>query len=178
NQYDFKGNPLRNERRLAVEYKATVDWSVAQPLETQIWANQTRYDALNRAVELIAPDNSVVRPVFNEANLVERVDANLRGEQQNGQPVWTAFITDIDYDAKGERTLIDFGNGPTTIYEYDRLNFRLVHVITRRNAAVFPDDCPPLPPPGWPGCQIQNLRYTYDPVGNVTQIRDDAQQTV
>ena len=25
---------------------------------------------------------------------------------------------------------------------------------------------------------MQNLRYTYDPVGNITHIRDDAQQTI
>src|SRR6185369_15148754 len=31
---------------------------------------------------------------------------------------------------------------------------------------------------GWPGCQVQNLHYTYDPVGNITHIRDDAQQTI
>ena len=25
---------------------------------------------------------------------------------------------------------------------------------------------------------MQNLRYTYDPAGNITHIRDDAQQTI
>ena len=29
----------------------------------------------------------------------------------------------------------------------------------------FPDDCPTTPPPDWPGCQVQNLHYTYDPCG-------------
>ena len=29
-----------------------------------------------------------------------------------------------------------------------------------------------------PGCQVQNLHYTYDPAGNITHIRDDAQQTI
>src|SRR6266702_967554 len=38
--------------------------------------------------------------------------------------------------------------------------------------------CAPPPPAGWPGCQVQNLHYTYDPVGNITHIRDDAQQTI
>jgi hypothetical protein len=30
----------------------------------------------------------------------------------------------------------------------------------------------------WPGCQVQNLHYTYDPAGNITHIHDDAQQTI
>src|SRR6185369_3362359 len=31
---------------------------------------------------------------------------------------------------------------------------------------------------GWPGCQVQNLHYIYDPAGNITHIQDDAQQTI
>ena len=61
---------------------------------------------------------------------------------------------------------------------YDPLTFRLVHLLTQRDAVAFPDDCPQPPPAGWPGCQVQNLFYTYDPAGNITDIRDDAQQTI
>src|SRR3982074_2235860 len=63
---------------------------------------------------------------------------------------------------KSRRTLIDYGNGVRTIYEYAPLTFRLVHLLTRRNAITFPDDCPRPHPVGWPGCQVQNLHYTYD----------------
>ena len=121
---------------------------------------------------------SVIRPGYNEANLLERVDANLHSAIANGQPVWTAFVTNIDYDANGQRQRIDYGNGVSTFYDYDPLTFRLVHLLTRRNAVAFPDDCPQLPLPDRPGCQVQNLRYTYDPAGNITHIRDDAQQTI
>ena len=37
---------------------------------------------------------------------------------------------------------------------------------------------PPSAAAGWPGCQVQSLTYTYDPKGNITHIRDDAQQTI
>src|SRR4029453_639503 len=92
--------------------------------------------------------------------------------------VATPFVTDIDYDAKGQRTLIAYGNGVRTTYEYDPLTFRLMHLLTERKASAFPDDCPQPPPAGWPGCQIQNLHYTYDPIGNITHIWDEAQQTI
>ena len=150
-------------------------------LEADTYTSRITYDALNRPVTLTTPHTpamqaSVIRPGYNEANLLERVDANLRGATANDQPVWTPFVTNIDYDAKGQRQRIDYGNGTSTFYEYDPLTFRLVHLLTRRNAVVFPGDCPPSS--DWPGCQVQNLHYTYDPVGNITHIRDDAQQTI
>jgi RHS repeat-associated protein len=184
--YDFKGNLLRGQRQLAKEYKSTLNWPTLSeeptvPLEADSYTSCTRYDALNRPTELTTPHTpamqpSVIRPSYNNASLLERVEANLRGARHNGQPVWTPFVTDIDYDAKGQRTLIDYGNGVTTTYEYDSLTLRLVHLLTRRNAV--PGDCRQPPPTGWPGCDVQNLHYTYDPVGNITHIRDDAQQTI
>jgi RHS repeat-associated protein len=171
--YDFKGNLLRSQRQLAREYRTTLDWSAAVPLEGLTYTSRTRYDALDRPTELTVPDNSVIRPAYNEANLLERVEANLRGAADT-----IPFVTDIDYDAKGQRTLIEYGNGVRTTYEYDPLTFRLVHLLTRRDAIAFPDDCPQPPPADWPGCQVQNLHYTYDPAGNITHIRDDAQQTI
>ncbi len=203
--HDFKGNPLRASGRIATEYKQTIDWSavnaalpanamaqldpgaleaaLATRLETDTFISRTTYDALNRPVTLTTPHTptmqpSVIRPGYNEANLLERVDANLHEATANGQPSWTPFVTNIDYDAKGQRQRIDHGNGASTSYEYDPLTFRLVHLLTRRNVVDFPDDCPHPSPAGWPGCQVQNLHYTYDPVGSITHIRDDAQQTI
>jgi RHS repeat-associated protein len=171
-RYDFKGNLLSSQRQLATDYKTTLDWTVAVPLEATVHTTQTRYDALNRATELTTPDNSIIRPTYNEGKLLERMEANLRGAD-----VVTRFVNNIDYDAKGQRTSIDYENGVRTTYEYDRFTFRLIHMLTTRNATLFPDDCPKPMPLDWPGCQLQNLRYTYDPIGNITDIQDDAQQT-
>ncbi|HEV3076951.1 MAG TPA: SpvB/TcaC N-terminal domain-containing protein [Thermoanaerobaculia bacterium] len=171
--YDFKDSLLGSERQLAQAYKATLDWSATVPLEADTYTSRTRYDALNRPTELTSPDHSVIRHSYNEANLLVRVEANLRGAA-----VATPFVTNIDYDAKGRRTRIDYGNGVRTSYAYDPLTFRLVHLLTRRDAGAFPNDCPLPSPPGWPGCQLQNLHYTHDPAGNITHIHDDAQQTI
>ncbi|MGH8646446.1 MAG: RHS repeat-associated core domain-containing protein [Gammaproteobacteria bacterium] len=167
-EYDFKGNLLRSQRQLAQEYKTTLDWSAAVPLEAAVFTSRTRYDALNRPTELTAPDDSIIRPAYNEANLLERMEANLRGALANGQPVWTPFVTDIDYDAKGQRTLIDYGNGVRTAYTYDPLTFRLVHLKTTRDpglnglaSQIFED--PAI---------VQDLHYTYDPAGNIARIED------
>jgi RHS repeat-associated protein len=155
-EYDFKGNLLHSQRQLAREYKTTLDWSADVPLETDTFTSRTAYDALNRATELTAPDDSVIRPTYNKANLLERIEVNLRGEAAA-----TPFVTDLDYDAKGQRVLAEFGNGIRTTYEYDPLTFRLVHLQTMRDTEA-----------------LQDLRYTYDPAGNITHIRDEAQQTI
>jgi RHS repeat-associated protein len=155
--YDFKGNLRESRRQLARAYKTTLDWSApVVPLETDIFTSRTRYDGLNRPTELTTPDNSVIRPTYNEANLLERVDANLRGAAAT-----THFVTDIDYDAKGQRTRVDRGNGVSTTFEYDPLTFRLGHLQTIREAEV-----------------LQDFRYTYDPAGNITHIRDEAQEII
>jgi RHS repeat-associated protein len=177
-RYDFKGNLLRGQRQLAEEFRTTLDWSTVVALQPDVYTSGTRYDALNRPIELTAPEGSVIRTGYNEADLLERVEANLRGGQQDGQPVWTPFVTNIDYDAKGQRSLVEYGNGASTSYQYDPFTFRLVHLLTRRDGTDFPDDCPQPTPSGWPGCQVQSLYYTYDPAGNITHICDDAQQTI
>jgi RHS repeat-associated protein len=89
-------------------------------------------------------------------------------------------ITRITYNAKGQKLSRDLGNGTTTRYTYDPATFRLVHLYTRRAGAVSAGDCgsntPEAPRPERP-CGMQNLHYTYDPVGNLTHIQDDAQQS-
>src|SRR5207244_8131281 len=153
-KYDFKGNLLRGQRQLAQEYKTTLDWSAAVPPEAETYTSHTTFDALNRQIQMIAPHSdqagatiNVIEPIYNEANLLEEVHAWLN---QNAEPTeWlepaTAnlhAVTNIDYDAKGQRTQIDYGNGVRTTYEYDPLTFRQVQLLTRRKAVAFPGDCP------------------------------------
>ena len=133
-EYDFKGNLLSNERQLAREYKTTLNWSVSVPLEAQTYRSRTTYDALNRPVTLTTPDQSVVRPGYNEANLLERMEANLRGAA-----VVTHFVTNIAHNPKGQPTLINYDNGVRTAYEYDPLTLRLAHLKTLRGAARLQD---------------------------------------
>jgi RHS repeat-associated protein len=162
--YDFKGNLLQGSRQLLQNYKDRVDWSQNLTLETEPpFVSSTTYDALNRPMTLTTPDNSTIHPLYNEANLLNGVEVNLQGAA-TAMP----FIKNIDYDAKGQRQLIRYGNDVVTTYEYDDKTFRLIHLRTDRGNP-FPADRPK---------GIQNLFYTYDPVGNITEIRDDAQQTI
>jgi RHS repeat-associated protein len=171
--FDFKGNLLRTQRQLAQEYRTALNWSAAVPLEAEVFTNETAYDALNRPTTEILPDNTAIRHHYNQANLLESIDANLQGEIDI-----TTIVTSIDYDAKGQRKQIVHGNGVRTTYAYDPRTLEVVRLLTERSAADFPDDCPQPPIAGWPGCEVQDLHYVYDPSGNVTHIHDDAQQQI
>ncbi|MDQ4142640.1 MAG: RHS repeat-associated core domain-containing protein, partial [Actinomycetota bacterium] len=154
--YDFKGNLLRTSRQLAKEYRHTLDWTGAVALEEQHYATHTSFDALNRPVTLTTPDSSVVRPHYNKANLLERLDANIHGAEEA-----TEFVAGIDYNARGQRTVCAYGNGVRTTYDYDQMTFRLSRLRTLRDHG-----------------RLQDLGYTYDPAGNITHISNDAQQTI
>jgi RHS repeat-associated protein len=158
-QYDFKGNLQRSSRTLADDYKKIYDWKndTVQP-SWETFTSSTIFDALNRPISVTAPDGSVYSPTFNEANLLETVDVKLRTAQTP-----TPFVTNIDYDAKGQRVLIEYGNHVKTEYRYDHLTFRLIRLKTTRVTDQ---------------ALLQDLSYSYDPAGNITQIRDRAQQTI
>ena len=72
-------------------------------------------------------------------------------------------MTGIGYNARGQRISIGYGNGTTAAYGYDPQTFRLTSLTTTR-------------PGSFTAAQqtVQALSYFYDPVGNVTAIRDDA----
>lgn len=180
-EYDFKGN-LRESRRDLLPYNQAADWMQDPAADDGSFISSTTFDALNRPVTSIAPDGSTYRPLFNEANLLDKVEVNLRGEKEPGGDLrWTEFVANIDYNSKGQRLLIEYGNGAapgqrgvTTEYEYDEETFRLTHLRTTRpaglngiSANIFND--PKV---------VQDIRYTYDPSGNITRIDDSALKSV
>ncbi len=154
--FDFKGNPLRSSRGFFADYKVMPDLT-APPPTPEAFTSSMQYDALNRPICATTPDGSIFYPTYNEANFLETVKVNLRGAATA-----TAFVTNIDYNAKGQRILMEHGNNTATAFTYDPLTFRLSDLTTNRA--------------GVPANQktVQDLSYTYDPVGNITHIQDDA----
>ncbi|MCI0392945.1 MAG: FG-GAP-like repeat-containing protein [Acidobacteria bacterium] len=174
-ELDFKGNPKRVERVLAKDYKNQLDWTALAsqpdlaalqavadpPLEIgEVFTASSQYDALNRPTRVTLPDNTVIVPTYNEANFLASLQAQIRGQGN-----FIEFLKDQDYDAKGQRRFAHYGNDVFARYFYDPKTFRLTNLLTYKSGAEPDTD------------SLQNLHYTYDPAGNITQIRDDAQQT-
>ena len=191
--YDYKGNVVASVRQLATDYHQAADWTPLSGLTTAAqldaaavaaglipaaggpdqFVSSAAYDALNRPVQQVTPHNAsmhpdVLRPGYDEAALLSQVDVWL---QKAAAPsvlldpatADTHAVTGIDYNARGQRTSISLGNGTVTSYTYDPQTFRLASVVTTRPATFASDQR-----------GVQDLAYYYDPVGNVTQISDDA----
>lgn len=185
-RYDFKGNLLRGARMFARDYRRAVDWSALAELTSEDdldagaapllnaaddFVSITFHDALNRPIQVVTPHAAgmrpnVIRSTYREAGLVDTVDVWVRAAPPTGllDPATadTHAVTGTDYDARGKRVRLALGNGTVTTYDYDPRTLRLVGLTTTRPA--FPANAR----------VVQDLAYTYDPVGNVTRIRDTA----
>lgn len=129
-----------------------MDWSGVTPdskLDVESFVSEFNYDAINRITRQTAPDGSIFETTFNEANLLEKVRVT-----QSGTPEF--FVNNVDYNEKGQRTRILYGNNVSTEYFYDKETFGLIRLLTKR-ANNDP---------------LQDLHYTFDPVGNVTHLED------
>ncbi|MQA29781.1 MAG: hypothetical protein GEU82_08075 [Luteitalea sp.] len=156
--FDFKGNLLSAVRQLSAVSREEPDWQHPPALNRDIYRSRTTYDALNRATALTMPEGSVVRPAYNEAGLLDRLELN-----DKGGALRETIVANIQYNAKAQRQRIRYGNGVSTDYEFDPLTFRVVRAHTTRHS----DDS-----------RLQELTYAFDPIGNVISIRDAAQETV
>jgi RHS repeat-associated protein len=167
-RFDFKGNRLEASRRLTQTYnEPVIDWNTETPLDER-FTQRTRYDALGRMTRLenwhrsarpdqpAPPPPATYTPQYNQRGV-------LAGEILAVQGQVTEAILNIDHDAKGQRLRVDYGNNTSTSYTYDPETFRLTRLTTTRTG----------------GSRVyQDLHYTYDPVGNITEIRDDAYEPI
>jgi RHS repeat-associated protein len=154
---DFDGNILRATRTLVADHHPNVDWANPPALSAQTFDLRTSFDAMKRPVTTTTPDGSITHISYNQRGLLTAVTVALR----DGEPA--TYVSQVTYDAKGQRSRIDYGNGASTVYDYDPETFRLIRLRTTRPGS---------------SAALQDISYAYDPVGNVTQISDGALQTI
>jgi len=100
------------------------------------------YDALDRLASVKYPDEEIVNYLYNQQGAIEAVYSSSK-----------TYVTDVDYNALGQMTYIENGNGTYSEYTYDPETTRLYNLKT--NDGV-----------------LQDFIYNYDSVGNVTGIED------
>ncbi|MGJ0506827.1 MAG: SpvB/TcaC N-terminal domain-containing protein [Methylocystis sp.] len=191
-RYDFKDNLTESTQQMAASYATAPDWTplaalgagapinlvaldaAAAPLLVtgEVFQSASRYDALNRPIQSILPHLaggkvSILQPGYNDAGLIESLSVWLRRGAAPGALLDPAVadikaVTNVDYDAHGQRIRIDRGDGLSSISTYDPLTRRLLTFTTTRPSAD-PN-----------ATTVQALSYAYDPAGNVTRLRDDA----
>ncbi|WAS93150.1 RHS repeat-associated core domain-containing protein [Nannocystis punicea] len=141
-----------------VEYAPSTRFYLEDRAAGKPW--KTRLPFPTHVIERVEVRDHVTGHTFvQKGGMLQSVAVNVRGAVTA-----TDIVTNIDYNARGQRTVIAYGNGSTTDYEYDARTFRVTRIRTIR----------PNPDPH----TVQDLHYHYDPVGNIARIRDQAQQGV
>lgn len=168
--HGFKGEMLRSHRQftnvmhengtLRNDLGELLNWNVSHDdrLEEEVFTSSQIVDAMGRIVTQTTPDGSVHQPVFNQQGQLTEVRV-----QHRGSGAFKSFVQSIRYNEKGQRRAIRYGNEVTSHYAYEPKTYRLSSQRTIR-----PGDNNPL----------QDLHYWYDPVGNITQIRDEARDDI
>ncbi|WP_372950606.1 SpvB/TcaC N-terminal domain-containing protein [Mariniphaga sp.] len=169
-KFDFKGNLIETSRELNANYKEVPNWIPANLNNADLFdtddltefITKFEFDALNREINTTTSDESETKSGFNEAGLLETMSVEMLPVNGSIVKQMKVFVKNINYDAKGQREKIVYGDKDnndlaTTTYTYDKETFRLIHLCTESNGKV-----------------VQDLYYTYDPVGNITEIEDKA----
>lgn len=126
------------------------------PLQSEIFANTTSFDALNRPSEL-SVQGSRTGNTYNSLSLISSVET-LSPRSGPPPPSWELVITSTVYDAMGRKTCSSYGNNTVTEYIYDALSNRVVRVFTRTTSR---------------STTRQDLQYAaYDPQGNIAHIHN------
>lgn len=178
-RYDPKGNAERTLRRFCQDYRGTPDWSQAPPLEPKVYVTEAVFDALDRTIRAVAPDDHHGQPgshtyrLYGVGGQLSAVTVYAQAPSRFfGSFHWEPFyvVRALDYNARGQVRMVQFGNnaggyGLRTTSRFDERTFRLAEQVTINKGAA-----------GQPK-RYQALSYAYDPVGNVSAVQDAAQAT-
>jgi RHS repeat-associated protein len=187
-RFDFKGNGLESIRQVVKDTEVLnflrsdpagrsfqMNWQpapgsdlaarAAQLLDPIVYRTSSTFDALNRTRTVFYPINekkgkvqdprAELRMRYNRAGALEQVELN-----------GAMYIKHIAYNAKGQRTLVAYGNGVLSRQAYDPVTFRILRLRSEKYNSPAAGNFQPAGP------ALQDYGYVYDLIGNVWQIVD------
>jgi RHS repeat-associated protein len=161
-RYDPFGKVLRAERRLRSSLDSEPDWADPDSVDLDAaHVSEASWDALGRVLRALPPDGSVRTTEYLRGGGVAR----LRWAPADGTGDELVLLDRIQMNARGQRTNVLLGNAVTVAQRYDPDSFRVAAITATRPAGG-----------GRPARVLQQLAFTYDPVGNVTRVVDGAQE--
>jgi RHS repeat-associated protein len=113
------------------------------------YTTQYRYDTWGRLIGLVYPDGEALAYEYDAGGLVRRAVGSDRGRTYE-------YLRRLEYDRFRKQAYLEMGNGVRTTFEYRPDDQRLSRLRSVSAAGEF-----------------QDLRYTYDPVGNLTSLAND-----
>jgi len=117
-------------------------------MRTWIWS--ATYDTWNRVQTMTYPDGEEVHYHYNRAGNLEKLDGEKLGRSYE-------YVSRIGYNKYEKQVFLQYGNGAVTTYDYEPELQRLVQMDMAANNLT-----------------LMNNSYTYDAIGNILGITNDA----
>ncbi|CAI1078449.1 Uncharacterized conserved protein [Serratia entomophila] len=129
-------------------------------LDGETFFTQTHADATGAVLSITDAKGNLQRVAYDVAGLLSGSWLTLKdGTEQ-------VIVASLTYSAAGKKLREEHGNGVVTSYIYEPETQRLTGIKTERPSGHVA------------GAKVlQDLRYTYDPVGNVLSVNNDAEET-
>ena len=108
------------------------------------------YDSWNRIRRMFYPDGEEVAYHYDRGGMLQSIHGDKNGDTR-------VYVEDIAYNTYGLKETVLYGNGAHTYYQYDML-MRLLHLNSENGQ----------------GEVMQEIDYSYDSVGNITDILNNA----
>ncbi|WP_032483242.1 RHS repeat-associated core domain-containing protein, partial [Yersinia pestis] len=158
------GVPLQQQRRLLTNPKGPVDWfgekeNWGARLSEQPFVSHSTTDALGQLLTQTDAKGHIQRMAYNRAGQLIGSWLTIKNSAEQ------VILRSLTYSAAGQKLREESGNGVITEYRYEPQTQRLIGIKTTRPAKK---DRP---------TRLQDLRYDYDPVGNILAIHNDAEAT-
>lgn len=160
--YSMLGSVLQNNRQMTSVYKTAINWHDNVPLETSSCTSINTYNALNLLLSDTVQENAVS---WNTTVNTYNLEGLLISISLTTGSNTIAIIENISYDANRQRIQVVYGNGVTTGYNYEASTQRLIRLLSQSGTQQALK-------------VVQDINYTYDPVGNISCTRDASIATV
>ncbi|WP_338926616.1 RHS repeat protein [Mycetohabitans endofungorum] len=157
------GQPQAQTRQLLANPEGDPNWSMTPPPELGPQAYTTAWSYNARGMPLTQTDamGNIQATGYDVAGRPAAI--HLTPVDGNAQ----TLLASISYSAAGRVEAETTGNGVTTTYGYEPQTQRLISIVTQR---------PNMDRQGrLRAVYLQNIHYTYDPVGNIIGSEDTAQ---
>lgn len=145
---------------------AVADWQGADAsagndlLAAETFTSLTTTDATGAVLTTTDAKGNVQHMTYDVAGLLSGCWLTLKGGAEQ------AIVQSLTYSAAGQKLREVHGNGVVTTYTYERETQRLIGMKTERPAGHRSE-----------AKVLQDLQYTYDPVGNVLSVHNRAEET-
>jgi len=157
----LSGVPLSVTRQLLPD-DAEADWQGVDEsawndlLSGESYTTQSTVDATGTVLTTLDAKGNQQRVAYDVAGLLKGSWLTINGGSEQ------IIVKSLTWSAAGQKLREEHGNGVVTTYSYEAETQRLVGIKTERITAAK---------------VLQDLRYGYDPVGNVLVITNDAEET-